>query len=312
MINVDLHPSWLFFSGVVLALFPLIIPVISGWTKISIILGFVRSGMGFQHTGAALVDGSLGLLIALIVAAPISSNMLRDLEQVLKVVDFTKGPSLQHLELFKAILNPWESFLKKNSGSVELRIANNITQPERHISQRQTKVNLNPQTNNGDFLRPIPVSGAAWGNTYEARPTFDQYLNDYLEFIYVSQSAIKNGSTVLSPVISSSSNRAWKIGEQKHREQLSSIWVPAEMAKTSLLSVILAFFLTEVREGLILGLKILIPFLMVDFVVANLLAGMGMFLLSPQVITLPLKVLLFVGAGGYTLLTQGAVLGYVY
>lgn len=298
MTDFDLHPSWLIFSGVALALLPLIIPLITGWTKITIILGFVRSGMGFQHTGAALVDGSLGLLIALTIAAPVSSKVFTDLEEAFKTVDFAKGPTLQQVERVKSILSPWESFLEKNSGLTELKIATRLTHPKINVSKQEQHYKIGIDIFRG--RKPDDKLGIQFN------------LQSYLEELYMRESNVKSACNAISPTISSAFNRTQIINPQQRHQPMSTSFVPSHMLRPSIFSVLLAFFLTELREGLILGLKILVPFLIVDFVVANLLAGMGMFLLSPQVITLPLKVLLFIGAGGYTLLTQGAVLGYVY
>lgn len=55
-----------------------------------------------------------------------------------------------------------------------------------------------------------------------------------------------------------------------------------------------AFLVTELKEAFAIGFVILLPFLVIDLVVANLLLAMGMMMVSPQVFSLPLKLLLFV------------------
>ena len=73
---------------------------------------------------------------------------------------------------------------------------------------------------------------------------------------------------------------------------------------------LLAFILTELRQGFSMGFAMLLPFLVIDIVVANILAGLGMFMLSPTLISLPLKILLFIACDGWLLLSRGLVLSY--
>lgn len=71
-----------------------------------------------------------------------------------------------------------------------------------------------------------------------------------------------------------------------------------------------AFILTELTEAFQIGFLIFVPFLVIDLVVSNLLLAMGMHMLSPVTVSLPLKLLLFVLIDGWTLILQGIVLGY--
>jgi type III secretion protein R len=74
--------------------------------------------------------------------------------------------------------------------------------------------------------------------------------------------------------------------------------------------VILAFVLSELKEAFSMGFVLLLPFLAIDLIVANVLVGMGMFMVSPVMISLPLKVLLFVAGDGWLLLFKGLYLSY--
>ena len=74
--------------------------------------------------------------------------------------------------------------------------------------------------------------------------------------------------------------------------------------------VIPAFVLTELKEGITIGFVLLLPFLVVDLVVANILAGLGMYMMSPTIISLPLKLLLFVSVDGWLLISRGFIASY--
>ena len=62
-----------------------------------------------------------------------------------------------------------------------------------------------------------------------------------------------------------------------------------------------AFVLSELKTAFQIGCMLFIPFLVIDIVVASLLMSMGMMMLSPLVISLPLKLLLFVLVDGWSL-----------
>lgn len=72
-----------------------------------------------------------------------------------------------------------------------------------------------------------------------------------------------------------------------------------------------AFLTCELRRAFEIGFLLLIPFLVVDLVVAMLLASLGMHALSPTSVSLPFKLLLFVLADGWQLLLRGLVESYV-
>ena len=82
--------------------------------------------------------------------------------------------------------------------------------------------------------------------------------------------------------------------------------VPGE----SFFTLMPAFVLSELRQAFAIGFLIYLPFLVVDLVVANILVGMGMMMVSPATISLPLKLMLFVAADGWFLLCRSLVLAY--
>ncbi|VVE88259.1 flagellar biosynthesis protein FliP [Pandoraea bronchicola] len=62
-----------------------------------------------------------------------------------------------------------------------------------------------------------------------------------------------------------------------------------------------AFLLSELKTAFQVGAMLFVPFLVIDLVVASVLMAMGMMMLSPLVVSLPLKLLLFVLIDGWTL-----------
>jgi flagellar biosynthetic protein FliP len=63
-----------------------------------------------------------------------------------------------------------------------------------------------------------------------------------------------------------------------------------------------AFVTSELKTAFQIGFLILIPFLVIDLVIATLLMSMGMMMLSPMIISLPFKIMLFVLIDGWSLI----------
>jgi flagellar biosynthetic protein FliP len=65
--------------------------------------------------------------------------------------------------------------------------------------------------------------------------------------------------------------------------------------------IIPAFVTSELQTAFIIGFMFFIPFLIVDLVVASVLMAMGMMMLSPMIVALPFKIMLFVLVDGWGL-----------
>ena len=68
-----------------------------------------------------------------------------------------------------------------------------------------------------------------------------------------------------------------------------------------------AFMVSELRRGFEIGFLIILPFLVIDLIVATLVMSMGMMMLPPTAISLPFKILFFVLIDGWNLLVGGLV-----
>jgi flagellar biosynthetic protein FliP len=68
-----------------------------------------------------------------------------------------------------------------------------------------------------------------------------------------------------------------------------------------------AYMVSELRTAFEIGFIIFIPFIVLDLVVANILLALGMFMLSPTIISLPFKILIFVAVDGWSLIVNGLV-----
>lgn len=83
---------------------------------------------------------------------------------------------------------------------------------------------------------------------------------------------------------------------------------PEERARDAPLPVLVpAFVVGELRAAFAIGLALYLPFVAIDLAVAAILMGLGMVMLSPPVISLPCKILLFVLVDGWALVCNGVV-----
>ncbi len=71
-----------------------------------------------------------------------------------------------------------------------------------------------------------------------------------------------------------------------------------------------AFVTSELKTAFQIGFIIFIPFLIIDMVVASVLMSMGMMMMSPIMVALPLKLMLFVLVDGWHLLLGSLVMSF--
>ena len=100
---------------------------------------------------------------------------------------------------------------------------------------------------------------------------------------------------------------------QTRQEDLSYILelareVPPESpADVQIWEVAPAYMISELRTAFEIGFLIFIPFIVLDMVVANILLALGMMMLSPTIISLPFKILIFIAVDGWSLIIHGLI-----
>ena len=85
----------------------------------------------------------------------------------------------------------------------------------------------------------------------------------------------------------------------------------SELEARDFIVVIPAFTVSELTAAFQIGFLIFLPFVVIDLVISNILMAMGMMMLSPTIVSLPFKLLLFVLIDGWTRLAHGLVLSYL-
>ena len=84
----------------------------------------------------------------------------------------------------------------------------------------------------------------------------------------------------------------------------------ADVTERDLMVALPAFLITELAEAFQIAFFVLLPFLILDLVIASILAALGLFTLPSASVSLPFKLLLFVLADGWYVLSDALVAGY--
>jgi type III secretion protein R len=91
------------------------------------------------------------------------------------------------------------------------------------------------------------------------------------------------------------------------------IWPPgarADVKDDDLVVLLPAFVGSELTRAFEIGFLLYLPFLIIDLVVTNVLMALGMIMVSPTLISVPLKLFLFVAVSGWSRLLHGLILSY--
>ncbi|BDA01005.1 TPA: flagellar type III secretion system pore protein FliP [Vibrio cholerae] len=122
--------------------------------------------------------------------------------------------------------------------------------------------------------------------------------------------AIDSGITVFSEFIISKTSEKDYYFIQNLRNQEDRQPDAKKAVLDDLATIIPAFMLSELKAAFQFAFVIFLPFLLIDLVVASVLMALGMIMLPPISISLPIKLLIFVLIDGWTLLVGSLIRGF--
>lgn len=93
-------------------------------------------------------------------------------------------------------------------------------------------------------------------------------------------------------------------------QRMWGLELAAEVKGSDFLVLIPAFLVSELTAAFQIGFLLFLPFIVIDLIISNILLAMGMMMVSPVTISLPLKLFLFVSVDGWSRLIHGLVLTY--
>lgn len=83
-----------------------------------------------------------------------------------------------------------------------------------------------------------------------------------------------------------------------------------ELSSLSLMTLMPAYALSEIQSAFKIAFYLYVPFVVIDMIVSSVLLALGMMMMSPVTISIPIKLILFVAMNGWTLLTKGMIMQY--
>ncbi len=105
------------------------------------------------------------------------------------------------------------------------------------------------------------------------------------------------------------------LGQTRERDialftELAALDRPTSPDEVPFYVLVPGFIISELKSAFQLGFVLFVPFLVIDLVVASTLMSMGMLMVPPVMISLPVKILLFVMVDGWHLITRSVVLSF--
>ncbi|MDF7787931.1 type III secretion system export apparatus subunit SctR [Pantoea stewartii] len=177
-------------------------------------------------------------------------------------------------------------------------------------------------TRNAIGVQQVPPNMALYGIALAATlfvmaPVFNQMQQQLsqapADFSNVDnlRTSITNGVTPLQKFMTHNTDPDILIHLQENSVRMWPKSMSENISKDNLLLVIPAFVLSELQAGFKIGFLIYIPFIVIDLIVSNVLLALGMQMVAPMTLSLPLKMLLFVLINGWTRLLDGLFYSYL-
>ncbi|HEB1786654.1 EscR/YscR/HrcR family type III secretion system export apparatus protein [Escherichia albertii] len=149
----------------------------------------------------------------------------------------------------------------------------------------------------------LPVGKDIYYNSQNENLTFDN-VESVVNFVETGMSGYKSYLIKYSePELVNFFEKIRKADDNEENDEFSK-------ENISILSLLPAYALSEIKSAFIIGFYIYLPFVVVDLVISSVLLTLGMMMMSPVTISTPIKLILFVAMDGWTMLSKGLILQY--
>jgi flagellar biosynthetic protein FliP len=154
---------------------------------------------------------------------------------------------------------------------------------------------------------PVLIGLALFLTLFTMQPVLERVNHDAFEpFMNNRISMEQAGRTATAPL------REFMVRQTREQDlalmvELSKRAQPRTIDDISLVQLVPAFMLSELRAAFQIGFVIFLPFLLIDLIVSSILMSLGMMMMPPITIALPLKVLMFVLVDGWALILKSLV-----
>ena len=261
----------------VLALAPFIVIMLTSFVKISVVLSIVRNALGTQQVPPNQIITGLAFVLTIFIMVPVGRQMYQDAGNISNTREIFSEASVKTLfDASQKAKEPLRRFLSAHS----------------HVKDRELFMELAVRLEASAQPKPKNPAPASSPPAAEAAPASPPAAG-------VTGTPSPAGTGTQPPAAAPAP-----------AAQVASSPPLERPDKNDFQVLIPAFVTSQLKEAFEVGFLVFVPFIVVDMVIANILLAMGMQMLSPTVISLPFKLLLFVLVDGWFLIVRGLVLSY--
>jgi flagellar biosynthesis protein FliP len=267
-----------------LALAPFVIIMLTSFVKISVVLSILRNALGTQQVPPNQIITGLAFVLTIFIMVPVARQMYSEAGSVSNTRDIFSEASVKSLfDASKKAKEPLRRFLSQHSKVKDRELFMDLA-----VRLERNAVAQRRRPNSDQAGRPATQPPGEPAAAATVAPV---------------QAAVAQLPAVTPPATA-------PLPAAPAPPQDESIKVD-KPDKNDFQVLMPAFVTSQLKEAFEVGFLLFVPFIVVDMVVANILLAMGMQMLSPTVISLPFKLLLFVLVDGWFLIVRGLVLSYV-
>ena len=268
-----------------LALAPFVIIMLTSFVKISVVLSILRNALGTQQVPPNQIITGLAFVLTIFIMVPVARQMYSEAGSVSNTRDIFSEASVKSLfDASKKAKEPLRRFLSQHSKvkdrelfmDMAVRLERNAVAQSRRRDSDQAEQPARQPASGPQAATSVPPVQASLAQLPVATPA----------------------APTAPPPAATTPSQDKSIKVDKPDKNDFQVLMPA-------------FVTSQLKEAFEVGFLLFVPFIVVDMVVANILLAMGMQMLSPTVISLPFKLLLFVLVDGWFLIVRGLVLSYV-
>lgn len=153
----------------------------------------------------------------------------------------------------------------------------------------------------------VLVSLALFMTLFVMQPTINSAYKEAWQPFAANRIGVDEAVTKASEPIKAFMSRNTRPADVALIYEIARRPMPASTEEIGMLELIPAFVINELRIAFQIGFVIFLPFLVIDLVISSVLLALGMMMVPPTTIALPIKILMFVLIDGWSLVLQGVV-----
>jgi type III secretion protein R len=279
-----------------LALAPFVLVMLTSFVKMSVVLSILRNALGTQNVPPNQVITGLAFVMTFFVMTPVVKQMYKDAGSISGSKDMISEASVK--SVFDAIgrgKEPLRRFLIKHAHNEDRLL---FVELARRLDESSQASHPRPSTTATTSSSSTPAVAPIDSTSSMVTPTAPA--------TGMNTATASGNATVQLP-----SAQTPHVVAPLPESPGSFLKEDSLPSKNDFQVVIPAFVTSQLKEAFQIGFLIFLPFIIIDMVIANILLAMGMSMLSPSVVSLPFKLLLFVLVDGWFLIVRGLVLSYV-